>query len=198
MVVEGSRGVRFAMRSLPEALELPGPNLLGRRDGERALALVRARLADVPPGGALTLDFAGVPHTDASFPDATVCALAAELLEGQHGDRFLVLDGTNDGVLENIRAAIAWRRDVEKRRIALVSRRHGRPEVLGHVEANLLEAWGLTRDAGELTARDLTDRLGLEINTAGTRLLKLHTARLLARREEVSAAGRQHVYSVPG
>lgn len=190
--------MRFSMRSLTETLKLSGPNLLGRRDGERALTHIKARLADVPPGGVLTLDFEGVSYTDASFPDATVVALAVELQEGQHGDRFLVLDRTSDAVLENVRAALAWRHDAEKRKVALFYKCHGRLDILGHVEANLRQAWDLARDAGELTARALADRLGLEINTAGTRLLKLHAARLLSRREEISAAGRQHVYTVPG
>jgi hypothetical protein len=198
MIVEPRAGTRFPMRSLLATLKLPGRNLLGRPAGERALALLRERLTAVPSGSALTLDFEGVAHTDASFPDATIITLAIDLQAGKHGDRFLVLDGANDEVVANIRAALAQRHEAEKRKLALVYRRHGRYDLVGHIEANLREAWDLVRGRGELTARALADHLGLEINTAGTRLLKLHAARLLARREEISAAGRQHVYTIPG
>ncbi len=84
-----------------------------------------------------------------------------------------------------------------KAKVALLIRKEDQMRLIGHVEPNLMEAWQLVYEKSELTARELADQRGLEINTASMRLRKLYDARLLARREEITPDGRQHIYMLP-
>jgi DNA-binding transcriptional ArsR family regulator len=150
-------------------------------------------MRQVPEGQSLVLDFEGVSVMDTSFADATVLQLALNLAAQQYGDRYLILRNPSAATVYNIEGAIARR----KARVTLVVESGTERWTLGHLERNLAEAWQLVLRDGSMTARQLADRLGLEINTASTRLRKLYDARLLARREESTKEGRQHVYSIP-
>ena len=147
----------------------------------------------VPPGMALVLDSADVRVMDSSFADEALIELALGLVDGRYGDRFLVLANPTEATCENIEGTIARR----KAKLALLIQSGDRAVILGHIEANLGETWRLVQTSGELTARDLADRLHLEINTASTRLLKLYQARLLARTDVMTSTGRQHIYTLP-
>jgi len=183
----------FAMKQLFAALGIPGPDLLLRDYGRRALPILEKELLDVPVGQALTLDFDRVSVVDTSFADETLLELALGLIEGRYGERFLILGQPSPATVDNLEGTIARRRA----KVALPVRKDGKMELVGHVEPNLAEAWELAQQVEALSARGLADRLGLEINTASMRLHKLYHARLLARREEITPSGRQHIYQVP-
>ena len=188
----------FRMTELFKQLGVPGPDLLLRECGRQVFPLLADELSTVSPGHALTLDFSGVQVMDTSFCDETVLELAIRLVEGKHGDRFLVLSEPTSATIDNIEGAIGRRRA----KIALIVRERGGERLVGRaygdpIEPNLVEAWEYLRRERSLTARALADDLNLEINTASMRLHKLYTLRLAAREEEVSAAGRQHNYSIP-
>ena len=115
------------------------------------------------------------------------------LAQGKYGDRWMVLAEPSPATIDNLEGTIARRRA----KVALLIRKEGQMRLIGHVEPNLIEAWQLVYERSELTARELADQLGLEINTASMRLRKLYDARLLARREEITPGGRQHIYMLP-
>lgn len=184
---------RFELTQLFAFLGIPGPDLLLRSYGERALPMLEQALKEVPPGQALVLDFAGISVMDTSFADETVLELALGLAQGKYGDRWLVQAEPSPATIDNLEGTIARRRA----KVALLILKEGQMRLIGHVEPNLVEAWQLVHERSELTARELADQLGLEINTASTRLRKLYDARLLARREEITPGGRQHIYALP-
>jgi hypothetical protein len=186
----------FPLTALFEAVDVPGPDLLLRAHGELAFPTLEAQLVSVPEGRALTLSFAGVRMMAPSFADATIVELLRGLRAGRYGDRYLVLAEPNDDTLDSLEGTFE-RRVYRPLKLAVLLRRGDQIEPFGAVERNLLEAWRLAAEQGQLTARDLANKLGLEINTASMRVLKLHDLGLLARHEEVTAAGRQHVYVVP-
>jgi len=184
---------QFELTRLFALLGIPGPDLLLRSYGERALPTLEQALKEVPPGQALVFDFAGISVMDTSFADETVLELALGLSQDKYGDRWMVLAEPSPAAIDNLEGTIARR----KAKVALLIRKEGQMRLIGHVEPNLLEAWQLVYEKSELTARELADQLGLEINTASTRLRKLFDARLLARREEITPSGRQHIYMLP-
>lgn len=186
--------VGFQMTDLFPYLGVSGPDLLLRSYGERAFALLEENLKRVDAGQALALDFDGISVMDTSFADETVLELALGLVAGRYGDRFLLLREPSAATVENIEGTLARRRS----KVALLVRRRGGTEIVGEIEPNLADALQRTQQAGTLTARNLADELQLEINTASMRLHKLHKLHLLARDEEVSSAGRQHIYRLPG
>jgi hypothetical protein len=183
----------FSLKALLNELDVPGPFLLRRDYGQRCFPMLEDELRQIPLGRALTLDFEGVAVMDTSFGDETVVELAAGLADDRYGDRFLLLQGPSPATVDNLEGALARRRE----KIALVAYQTNQVRIIGHLEPNLDEAWTLTCREREVTARRLADLLGLQINTASMRLHKLYRARLLARREEISPTGRQHVYAMP-
>src|SRR6266700_5946660 len=184
---------RFELTRLFAVLGIPGPDLLLRNYGQRAFPTLEHALKVVPPGQALVLDFAGISVMDTSFADETVLELALGLSQDKYGDRWMVLAEPSPAAIDNLEGTIARR----KAKVALLICKEDQMYLIGHVEPNLLEAWQLVYEKSELTARELADQLGLEINTASMRLHKLYDARLLARREEITPSGRQNIYMPP-
>lgn len=185
--------ILFVMAQLFEILGIPGPDLLLRNYGRRAFPILEEKLLQVPIGETLLLDFKHVSVMDTSFADEAVLELAIGLNEGKYGDRFLILGCPSPATIDNIEGTIA-RRGVK---IALLIRDEDEIRLVGHVEPNLAEVWTMASQTTILTARNLADQLGLQLNTASTRLLKLYNARLIARKEEITSAGRQHLYTLP-
>jgi predicted transcriptional regulator len=184
---------RFEMRKLFGMLDIPEPDLLLRDYGRQAFPLLEQELREVPAGHALVLSFEGVRVMDTSFADETVLELALGLSLDRYGERMMLLEQPSPATLDNLEGTIARRRA----KVALIIREGSEIRLIGHVEPNLLEAWQLIKERKELTARDLANVLNLEINTASMRLHKLYNARLLARHEEVTSSGRQHIYTIP-
>jgi DNA-binding transcriptional ArsR family regulator len=184
---------QFELTRLFVSLDIPGPDLLLRNYGQRAFSILENALREVPTGQTLLLDFGGISVMDTSFADETILELALGLLQNKYGDRWMILEEPSPATIDNLEGTIARR----KAKVALLIHKEGRALLIGHVEPNLLEAWQLVCQKIELTARELADQLGLEINTASMRLRKLYDARLLARREEITPGGRQHIYMLP-
>jgi DNA-binding transcriptional ArsR family regulator len=184
---------RFELTQLFTLLDVPGPALLLRNYGELAFPFLEQALREVPSGDMLVLSFAGVSVMDTSFADETVLEVALGLIQDRYGDRWLILDQPGPATIDNLEGAIARR----KVKVALLIREGDRVRLLGHLERNLVETWQFACEKAELTARELADHLGLEINTASMRLRKLYNARLLTRREEITPSGRQHIYMLP-
>jgi hypothetical protein len=195
-VETGIEPITFALTELFKVLDVPGPDLLLRAYGEQALPVLEAQLRAVPEARALTLSFEGVRIMTPSFADATIVELLRGVRAGRYGDRYLILADPNEDTLISLEGTFE-RRVHRSLKLAAVLCREGECGLFGPVEQNLQETWRLVKQQGVLTARELADRLDLEINTASMRLLKLHGLGLLARREEVSAAGRQHIYTLP-
>src|SRR5260370_7585402 len=105
----------------------------------------------------------------------------------------MILEEPSPATIDNLEGTIARR----KAKVALLIRKEGQMRLIGHVEPNLIEAWQLVYERSELTARELADQLGLEINTASMRLRKLYDARLLPPREEITPAARHPIYIFP-
>jgi hypothetical protein len=192
------------MVELLNYLGVKGNDLLLRPYGEKAFPVIERELESLDPGQTLVLDFSGINVMDLSFGDETVLELALGLQNGKYGDRFLVLDNPGSATIDNLEGTIARR----KVKVALLVRENGSLQIIGGIdsdlpqgrepiERNLLEAWKIVRERDMVTARELADQLNLEISAASMRLHKLHDLRLLARDEEVTSSGRQHVYRLP-
>jgi len=184
---------RFEMRELFGFLDIPEPDLLLRDYGRKAFPFLEQALLDVPIGQILVLSFEGVRVMDTSFADETVLELAIGLSLNKYRDRMMLLEQPSPATIDNLEGTIARRRA----KVALIIREGIEVRLIGHVEPNLLEVWQLINERNELTARDLANNLGLEINTASMRLHKLYDAKLLLRHEELTSTGRQHIYMIP-
>lgn len=184
----------LALRSLFDVLGFEGQDLLLRSYGKQSFPVIEKALLDTKEGESLTLEFDGISVMDTSFADETIVEILVSLTQGKYGDRFLILKDPSSATLDNLEGTIARR----KAKVALLISQNYQIQILGHIEPNLFQAWKLAKSNAGITARQLSDMLNLEINTASTRLAKLYKARLLRRDEEMNINGRQHIYQVPG
>ena len=184
---------RFEMRKLFGLLNIPEPDLLLRDYGQEAFPFLEQELREVPNGHALFLSFEGIRVMDTSFAEEAILELALGLTCDKYGDRTMILEQPSPATIDNLEGTIARRRV----KVALLIREGSEMRLIGHVEQNLQETWQLISKRSKLTARELANDLGLEINTASMRLHKLYDAKLLARHEEVTSSGRQHIYMIP-
>src|SRR5919108_5270774 len=130
--------ITFALRELFAVLDVPGPDLLLRAYGERALPVLEDKLLGVPAGRALVLSFAGVRIMTPSFADATIVALLRGLREGRYGERYLILAEPNEETLVSLEGTFE-RRLHRPLKLAIVLRRGGVDRLFGPVEQNLEE-----------------------------------------------------------
>src|SRR5918911_4374759 len=155
MAVElGVEPITFALSELFPVLDVPGPDLLLRAYGERALPVLEDKLLGVPEGRALGLSFEGVRIMTPSFADATIVALLRGLRDGRYGERYLILAEPNEDTLIGLEGTFE-RRLHRSLKLAVVLRRGDTCRLFGPVEQNLQEAWQLVVQRGTLTTREL-------------------------------------------
>lgn len=183
---------RYEAAQLAEEIGLTSSRLfLTRPNGEKAYEVLKKRLLEVTDGDALVLVFPAKQLVDGSFADETVVQLGLEILTGDFGERCLLLEGLTRDSVKNVNAVISLR----KHKLPLLSADgSGEWQVLGRLEEHLLDTLRLVAERGHLTATELMPILGLAVNTASTRLKRLHNLHLVRREYEVSERGLQYIY----
>ncbi len=183
---------RYELAQLSSEIGLTQPRFfLTRQKGEMAYPLIKNQLQATPDAQALILAFPPAQLVDGSFADETIVQLGVEILAGYFGERCILLGGLTDDSIKNINAVISLRR---LKLPLLAVEQTGEWQVLGRLEDHLLETLKLVAKTGSLTAPELTAILGLAINTASTRLKRLHNLHLVRREYEVSEKGLQYIY----
>lgn len=180
-----SRAEQYDVRAWLKRLGIRGADLVTRATGEQ---LRRAIEPELERGSGLAvLDFAKVGVVDYSCADEVVAKMFVRLRAGEYGERFLLLDGLSGGQRENVEVAL------ERKTLAALGRMTGAREfeLLGTLNDYLKETLALVHERGRLTARELSETRRLAMNTASTRLINLHDARLVTREAEPGAASRR-------
>ena len=190
---------------LKEEIGNGSPNLVTRETGR----VIRERLErELEKAEVIYLDFSKIGIIDYSCADEIIARLVSRLVGGEYGERFIVLTSLNPTQEENIHVAL------EKKKLALlkqtaikgltpkkgtrIAKGQGL-EIIGFIANHLREVFDLVNERGRLTAKELSDELNLELNTAATRLLNLYKKYLVTRTEETSSeGGRQFVYGSVG
>ncbi len=171
-------------------------DLLTRDRGRRAFRRFVQELKRVPDDQTLVLDCSEIPLMDSSFLDESILNLFKRLIDGEYGNRFVVVTHISQDSLYNMAGAIKNR---GMKAAIPVKNSAGwsfvGPKIGQRWEANLdIAAQRLVR-TGELTARDLADQLHISINSASNRLRRLHDLRLAKRTAERNETGLLHRYT---
>jgi hypothetical protein len=182
---------RYDMKRLARQIGIKGQNFLTRDMGERAYELLKEELQATPEGQPVVLVFPPEQLVDSSFADESAVRLGEEILKGTFGERCILLEGLTDDSIKNFEGVLRLRGI--KLPILSVDAK-GRWKVLGSLEDNLIETLNILYRQRRLTASDLVSQLGLAVNTASTRLKRLHNLHLLRRESEVSERGLQYIY----
>jgi len=166
-------------------------HLVTRETGRVIRERIERELQAEKSGVMVALDFSEAGVIDFSCADEIVAKLVSRLLSGEYGDKYLILTGLNSNHRENLQVALE-----RKKLAALVIGNDHSWETLGVLLPYLEETLKVVMEDGRITAKELAQRLSVEVNTSGTRLLNLYKLRLCTRTEEPQAEkGRQFVYT---
>ena len=182
---------QFDMIQLATELGLPARFFVTRDKGELAFNRLAAALQALPEEGSLILQFPSSQVMDVSFVDDTIIRLGQEIVEGQHGNRRILLKGLTQDSKDNIDAAIRLQR-LKLAFLAISSNRQW--EIVGHLEDSLREVLEMLGQRPSLTAPELAEEKALALNSANNRLKRLFDLHLIRREYEVSEKGLIYYY----
>ena len=173
-----------------EELKNGSASLVTRETGRVILNRIEQEIREINIGETLILDFSDVRIIDYSCADEVIAKLLTRLKGKEYGNKYVVLQNLSSSQKENIQVAL------EKKDLAiLVTDNKKSWEVIGVLNNYLWETLQVIMKSGDISTRQLSDKLKLELNTASTRLLNLHKARLVRKCEERTSHGRrQFVY----
>lgn len=173
-----------------EELKNGSASLVTRETGRIILDRIERKIREINKGEILILDFCDIKIIDYSCADEVIAKLIARLKGEEYGDKYIVLQNLSPSQKENIQVAL------ERKDLAILTSDTKRNwEIIGNLNNYLLETLQLIMKGGELSTRELSEKLKLELNTASTRLINLHKVRLVKKCEEKTPDGRrQFVY----
>lgn len=179
------------MTELARQIGIKGQNYLTRDKGERAYEILKEQLLATPEGQALVLVFPPEQLVDSSFADESAVRLGEQIGKDMYGERCILLEGLTDDSIKNFKAVLKLR-GIKLPLLAVEAT--GEWQVLGSLEESLLETLKLLHQSRRLTASDMATHLSMAVNTASTRLKRLHNLHLVRREYEVSEKGLQYIY----
>jgi hypothetical protein len=184
--------IRYEMARLAREVGVrQGRFFLTRDVGEKAYEPVRRQLQQTPDGEPLVLVFPPAQLIDSSFADEVIVRIGKEIFKGEHGERGILLEGLTDDSIKNVNAVISLNR-IKLPLLAVESASKWR--IIGHLEEHLVETLNLVFEHHHLTASELVALRGLAVNTASTRLKRLHNMHLVRRDHEITDKGLQYIY----
>ena len=179
------------MGHLSKILKLPKDLFILRDKGEEAYPYLKTILEEVPEGQPLVLVFSSNQLVDASFADESIIRLGQELVDGEFGQRCILLEEVSEDSIHNIEAAV----NLQNLKLAfLVVEPSGEWRTIGHLEPSLQQVLEILARRDCLTTVRLANLLDLAVNTASNRLKRLYDQRLVRREHEISETGLQYIY----
>ncbi|HMQ30025.1 MAG TPA: hypothetical protein PKD53_04820 [Chloroflexaceae bacterium] len=175
-------------------------SLVTRPVGRHFLPLLEAVLGNLSDSQACVLDCSDIQIMDASFADEVFGPLTVSRSRRQSRSGCLILDGLEGSNLDNLDMALSSRtvRESGLRNCVLPVRNVQQGTILvGKCEAHVQGTFELLTRHRQLTARELTDILELDIAAASTRLKVLFDLGLATRIEERDGQVKQFVYTWP-
>ena len=183
----------ISMKELAKSVELEKELFYRPKAIEMYEQLVHNMLRDLKGGTIIDCSFEEIDGCDASFADAFVIKLQRYVED--FNNVVLRLSNCNEFVLENLRAALLLRNEMDKTKTNILYYDETYKFLIKQ-EANLQTTFDYIQKHGETSARDLAEEFELEINSASNRLKKLYDSNKVFRREIKDEKGRQHIYFI--
>ncbi len=176
-------------RILKDELKNGSSDLVTRYSGQVIRERIEKDIVKEKDGEVIALDFSRIGIIDYSCADEIVAKLISRLMSNEYGNRFIILKGLDETQKENIEVAL------ERKALSCIAiLRDGRQIVIGELNNYLRETFDFIKEREGITAKELSKKLRLELNTAATRLLNLYKKRLIMRTDEQRRDGKVWVY----
>ena len=109
-----------------------------------------------------------------------------------------MLKNVNEDVLYTITSALNLRNKLDMDSMVLLLFQNGEYQAISDkLEKNVREVFDLMRNGQKVTARLISDKFSIELNSAGNRLKKLYDAHLAVRLEQSVENGGKFEYYLP-
>lgn len=166
-------------------------NLVTRPTGKAVRRELADRLEQESGEMAFVLSFSDIDIIDYSCADELFAKTAGRMRQGEYPEKYLLLDDMQESHMENVGVAL------ERKKLCLIARktRQDAWEEVGKLDRYLKDVLELIKERGTLTARELSEELDLEHNTASTRLGNLYNFRMVVRDHgPIEEGGRMYIY----
>lgn len=183
---------------LKEELGNGSSDLVTRQSGQTIRERIERDIVKEKDGEIVSLDFSKIGVIDYSCADEIAAKLISRLISGEYGDRYIVLTGLNENQRENIEVAL------ERKELAVMAclrathrqaqMRDKEKVLIGNLNKYLKDTLNLIVKKGTITAKELSEKMNLEANASGMRLLNLYKKRLVKRSEAVQDGGKVWAY----
>ena len=185
---------------IKEELKNGSNDLVTRPSGQVIRERIERDIKKEKDGEVIALDFSKIGIIDYSCADEIVAKLISRLIGGEYGDRYSILTGLNENQRENIEVAL------ERKGLAVIGVMRRQPPlnppllrgttgvVIGSLNKYLSDTLELILKKGNITAKELSEKMKLEPNTSGMRLLNLYKKRLVRRGEAIQDGGKVWSY----
>lgn len=187
---------RIDVASLSKLVGLNDGVLVLRPTARKMYELSKEEAGECISDDVVICDLQKIYDCSSSFVDEFVLRWQREINGVRNA--VLILINMDDDVLYTVEAALNQRNRISNETLSLLSYSNGRYTVLGNkLEKNALQVFDLVADGKHITAREIADRFGLELNSAGNRLKKLYDAHVVIRTEQSVDVGGKFEYFIP-
>lgn len=172
-------------------------NLLNRPSLAKVKDSVMKQIIEAPKGTIFCLDMSQAGDINGSGADEIIGKTVRWLIENADAhDKYLYL--TNLSPEEEFDHAYNITTALNIEKTCIVAKQGDSHLIIGYLggaKASLREVLNIVYELKEVTARDIADRLGKQLNTTSTQLSTLYSLRLIQRTEtQLPEGGRQFIY----
>jgi len=150
------------------------------------------QMGQAPIGTTFYYDMSQVHGINGSGIDEIIAKPVKEFIKHyKTDDKYLVLTNLNEehDHIYNINLTL------KEENVTVVGKQNNDIVIIGSIGDSLREILEIAHELGEVTARDITDKLDKKLNLSSTQLNKLNEMRLLKRHEvQLEEGGRQYIY----
>ncbi|MGI2295952.1 hypothetical protein [Paenibacillus sp. GXUN7292] len=150
------------------------------------------QMSQAPVGTVFYYDMSQVEGINGSGTDEIIAKPIKEFIKHyKTEDKYLVLMNLNQehDHIYNIDLTL------KEENVTVVGKQNNDIVIIGHIGDSLREILEIAHELGEVTARDIAERLDKKLNLTSTQLNKLNEMRLLKRYEvQLEEGGRQYIY----
>lgn len=170
--------------------------LIFRPLGKKAKEMILEDIKELNAGDIIEMNFKNIKACDVSFVDEMIIEIQQHVK--QRNNLLLYLSHINNReITDNLEAALALHMQKKKENIQVLQLVQNCYCVIGKLEQNLQKTFELLSEKTSITAREVAEIFGTEINSASNRLKKLFDYGLVLRKEVVDTNGRLHEYCLP-
>lgn len=182
--------------SLSKRVDLNDGVLVLRPTAKKMFEISKSEIGDLISDDILVCDFQKIYDCSSSFVDEFVLAWQRVICELKN--TMLILINMNEDVQYTVEAALNQRNRISSESLSLLTCINDKFAVLGNkLEKNALQVFELMVNGEHITARQVAEFFGLELNSAGNRLKKLYDAHVVLRVEQNADAGGKFEYFIP-